>query len=189
MASTLDINGKAVAVNAAPETPLLWVLRDELGLTGTKFGCGLAQCGACTVHVNGDPVRSCVTPIAALDGAKIATIESLGGMHPLQQAWVRHDVPQCGYCQSGQIMAAAALLAQTKSPSDEDIDNAMSGNICRCGTYQRIRAAIKDAAGLAAAPVVAAPPAAAVAAKPIASSDIDDEIAAASGSTGRGARQ
>jgi isoquinoline 1-oxidoreductase alpha subunit len=185
MTSTLDINGKTVAVKAAPGTPLLWVLRDELGLTGTKFGCGMAQCGACTVHVNGDPVRSCVTPIAALAGAKIATIESLGGEHPLQQAWVRHDVPQCGYCQSGQIMSAAALLAATKSPSDEDIDNAMSGNICRCGTYQRIRAAIKDAAGLAAAPTVAAP----AAAKPVASSDVDDEIAAASGSTGRGVGQ
>jgi isoquinoline 1-oxidoreductase alpha subunit len=185
MTSTLDINGRIVTVKAVPETPLLWVLRDELGLTGTKFGCGLAQCGACTVHVNGDPVRSCVTPIAALEGAKIATIESLGGAHPLQQAWVKHDVPQCGYCQSGQIMSAAALLAQTPSPSDEDIDNAMSGNICRCGTYQRIRAAIKDAAGLAEAPVVAAP----AAAKPVASNDVDDEIAAASGSTGRGVGQ
>ena len=184
MTSTLDINGKTVTVKADPETPLLWVLRDELGLTGTKFGCGMAQCGACTVHVNGDPVRSCVTPIAALSGAKIATIESLGGTHPLQQAWVAHDVPQCGYCQSGQIMSAAALLAQTKSPSDEDIDNAMSGNICRCGTYQRIRAAIKDAAGMAAAPVVAAPDA-----KKVAANDVDDEIAAASGATGRGAGQ
>jgi len=185
MTSTLDINGKAVVVKADPETPLLWVLRDELGLTGTKFGCGMAQCGACTVHVNGDPVRSCVTPIAAVAGAKIATIESLGGSHPLQQAWVKHDVPQCGYCQSGQIMSAAALLAATKSPSDEDIDNAMSGNICRCGTYQRIRAAIKDAAGMVAAPVVAAP----AAAKPVASNDIDDDIAAASGSTSRGVGQ
>jgi len=188
MTSTLDINGKTITVKADPETPLLWVLRDELGLTGTKFGCGLAQCGACTVHVNGDAVRSCVTPIAALSGAKIATIESLGGEHPLQQAWVRHDVPQCGYCQSGQIMSAAALLAQTKKPSDEDIDNAMSGNICRCGTYQRIRAAIKDAASLAAAPLVAAP-AAQGSGKPAASNDIDDEIAAASGSTSRGVGQ
>ena len=185
MTSTLDINGKAVTVKADPETPLLWVLRDELGLTGTKFGCGLAQCGACTVHVNGDAVRSCVTPLAALSGAKITTIESLGGEHPLQQAWVRHDVPQCGYCQSGQIMSAAALLAQTKAPSDEDIDNAMSGNICRCGTYQRIRAAIKDVAGLAAAPVVGAL-AAPASSKPTASNDVDDEIAAASGSTSRG---
>ena len=188
MTSTLEINGKAVTVKADPETPLLWVLRDELGLTGTKFGCGMAQCGACTVHVNGDPVRSCVTPVAALSGAKIATIESLGGEHPLQQAWVRHDVPQCGYCQSGQIMSAAALLAQTRSPSDEDIDNAMSGNICRCGTYQRIRAAIKDAAALVAAPLVPAP-AAQGGGKPVASSDVDDDIAAASGSTGRGASQ
>ncbi|EJL33689.1 aerobic-type carbon monoxide dehydrogenase, small subunit CoxS/CutS-like protein [Caulobacter sp. AP07] len=185
MAATLDVNGKTISVKADPETPLLWVLRDELGLTGTKFGCGLAQCGACTVHVNGDPVRSCVTPIAALAGAKITTIESLGGAHPLQQAWVKHDVPQCGYCQSGQIMSAAALLSQNKAPSDEDIDNAMSGNICRCGTYQRIRAAIKDAAGMASAPVAAAP----VVTKPVAMNDIDDDIAAASGSTGRGAGQ
>src|SRR5882757_1920230 len=110
----LNINGKQYDVDLPSDTPLLWVLRDELGLTGTKFGCGLAQCGACTVHVNGDPVRSCVTPIAALSGAKITTIESLGGAHPLQQAWVRHDVPQCGYCQSGQIMSAAALLSQNK---------------------------------------------------------------------------
>ena len=182
---TLNINGKDQELNVPADMPLLWVLRDVAHLTGTKFGCGMAQCGACTVHVNGDPVRSCVTPIAALSGAKIATIESLGGEHPLQQAWVRHDVPQCGYCQSGQIMSAAALLAQTKTPSDEDIDNAMSGNICRCGTYQRIRAAIKDAAGLAAAPVVAAP----AATKPVASNDVDDEIAAASGSTGRGVGQ
>ncbi|WP_426029349.1 (2Fe-2S)-binding protein [Caulobacter sp. DWP3-1-3b2] len=181
MTATLDINGRTVTVKADPETPLLWVLRDELGLTGTKFGCGMAQCGACTVHVNGDPVRSCVTPIATLNGAKIATIESLGGTHPLQKAWVAHDVPQCGYCQSGQIMSAAALLAQTKSPSDEDIDNAMSGNICRCGTYQRIRAAIKDAAGLASASLVNAP------AATTAANEIDAEIAAASGSTGRGA--
>ena len=180
----LTINGRAMSVDAAGDTPLLWVIREQLQMTGTKFGCGAGLCGACTVHVNGDPVRSCVTPIAALSGAKIATIESLGGEHPLQQAWVRHDVPQCGYCQSGQIMSAAALLAQTKAPSDEDIDNAMSGNICRCGTYQRIRAAIKDAAGLAAAPVVATPEA-----KKVAANDVDDEIAAASGATGRGAGQ
>ena len=143
----LDVNGKAFDVKAAPDTPLLWVLRDELGLTGSKYGCGVGQCGACTVLADGSPIRSCSVPISALAAAKITTIESLGGSHPLQVAWVNNDVPQCGYCQSGQIMSAAALLAQTKSPSDEDIDNAMSGNICRCGTYQRIRAAIKDAAG------------------------------------------
>ena len=145
MTSTLDINGKAVTIKAGPETPLLWVLRDELGLTGTKFGCGMAQCGACTVHVNGDPVRSCVTPIAALSGAKIATIESLGGEHPLQQAWVRHDVPQCGYCQSGMVMAAAALLKERPRPTDADIDRGVT-NLCRCGTYARIRIAIHRAA-------------------------------------------
>jgi len=151
MAMTLDVNGKAVAVKAAPETPLLWVLRDELGLTGSKFGCGIGQCGACTVLADGSPIRSCSMPISALEGTKIATIESLGGAHPLQQAWVKHDVPQCGYCQSGQLMSAAALLNSNPHPSDADIDAAMDGNICRCGTYQRIHAAIKDAAGLAAA--------------------------------------
>jgi isoquinoline 1-oxidoreductase subunit alpha len=146
MATTLDINGKAVTAQAAPDTPLLWVLRDELGLTGTKFGCGVAQCGACTVHLDGQPIRSCVTPIAAVGAGKITTIEGLGGAHPVQAAWVRHDAPQCGYCQSGQIMSAAALLAEKPKPSDEDIDGAMAGNICRCGAYQRIRAAIKDVA-------------------------------------------
>jgi isoquinoline 1-oxidoreductase subunit alpha len=146
MPTAIEINGKAVTVQAAPETPLLWVLRDELQMTGTKYGCGIAQCGACTVHVNGAPTRSCVTAIGDVAGAKVTTIEGLGNTHPLQTAWVRHDVPQCGYCQSGQIMSAAALLAATPSPSDQDIDDAMSGNICRCGTYQRIRAAIKDAA-------------------------------------------
>lgn len=150
MAIALEVNGKSVSVNAAEDTPLLWVLRDELGLTGTKYGCGIAQCGACTVHINGQPARACQTPVSAVGGMKITTIEGLGGHHPLQQAWVAADVPQCGYCQSGQIMSAAALLAQTKHPSDSDIDAAMSGNICRCGTYQRIRAAIKDAAGIAA---------------------------------------
>ena len=161
MATTLDVNGRAVQVQAAPDTPLLWVLRDELGLTGTKYGCGVAQCGACTVLADGQPVRACVAPVSAFAGAKIATIESLGGQHPLQQAWVRHDVPQCGYCQSGQIMSAVALLTTTPQPSDEDIDAAMDGNICRCGTYQRIRAAIKDAAGMgpAAPPPVAVTPA------------------------------
>ena len=149
MAMTLEVNGKPLAVKASPDTPLLWVLRDELGLTGSKYGCGIAQCGACTVLVDGQPVRSCSTPIEGLAGMKISTIESLGGSHPLQQAWVKYDVPQCGYCQSGQLMSAAALLAAKPKPSDADIDAAMDGNICRCGTYQRIRAAIKDAAGLA----------------------------------------
>ena len=160
MAMTLDVNGKPLAVKAAPDTPLLWVLRDELQLTGTKYGCGVSQCGACTVLVDGQPTRSCVTPIEGLAAAKITTIESLGGAHPVQAAWVKHDVPQCGYCQSGQIMSAVALLNSTPKPTDADIDGAMDGNICRCGTYQRVRAAIKDAAGVApAAPtaVVAAP--------------------------------
>ena len=151
MAIALEINGKSVSVNAADDTPLLWVLRDELGLTGTKYGCGIAQCGACTVHVGGQPTRACQTPVSAVAGMKVTTIEGLGGHHPVQQAWVKADVPQCGYCQSGQIMSAAALLAEKRRPTDADIDAAMSGNICRCGTYQRIRAAIKDAAGIAAA--------------------------------------
>lgn len=151
MATTLEINGKSVSVKAADDTPLLWVLRDELGLTGTKYGCGIAQCGACTVHIDGQPARSCQTPVSAAAGLKVTTIEGLGGHHPVQQAWVAADVPQCGYCQSGQIMSAVALLAETKHPTDADIDAAMSGNICRCGTYQRVRAAIKDAAGIAAA--------------------------------------
>jgi len=150
MTTTLDVNGKAVAVKADPGTPLLWVLRDELGLTGSKFGCGVGQCGACTVLADGSPIRSCSTPIGALGAAKITTIESLGGAHPLQVAWVKNDVPQCGYCQSGQLMSAAALLAKTPKPSDAEIDAAMSGNICRCGTYQRIHAAIKEASGQAA---------------------------------------
>jgi isoquinoline 1-oxidoreductase alpha subunit len=149
MAITLNINGQDVSVDAPPDTPLLWALRDELNLTGTKYGCGIAQCGACTVHLNGQPQRSCQAPIGALAGVKITTIEGLGGNHPVQAAWIKHDVPQCGYCQSGQIMSAVALLAKTPKPTDADIDAAMSGNICRCGTYQRIRAAIKDAAGVA----------------------------------------
>jgi isoquinoline 1-oxidoreductase alpha subunit len=130
--------------------PLLWVLRDLLGLTGTKFGCGVAQCGACTVHLDGAPLRSCVTPVSAVGGRKITTIEGLStrGDHPVQRAWAELDVVQCGYCQSGQIMAAAALLAEKPDPSDAEIDAAMSGNICRCGTYQRIRAAVHRAAGL-----------------------------------------
>ena len=151
MAVRLTINGEARTLAADPDMPLLWALRDELHLTGTKFGCGMAQCGACTVHVNGQPMRACITPIAMLEGAKVTTIEGLGGEHPLQKAWVEHDVPQCGYCQSGQIMSAAALLARNPHPSDADIDTAMRGNICRCGTYQRIRAAIKTAAGQAVA--------------------------------------
>ncbi|HZK98449.1 MAG TPA: (2Fe-2S)-binding protein [Caulobacteraceae bacterium] len=147
MARTVQINGKAVTVSSAADTPLLWVLRDELGMTGTKYGCGIAQCGACTVHADGVAIRSCQTPIGALGAARITTIEGLGGIHPLQVSWVKLDVPQCGYCQSGQIMSAAALIAKTPAPSDADIDAAMNGNICRCGAYQRIRAAIKDAAG------------------------------------------
>lgn len=146
MSIALQVNGKTLQVEAAPDTPLLWVLRDELKMTGSKIGCGIAQCGACTVHADGQPIRSCSTPIEALAGVKITTIEGLNGDHPLQVAWVKHDVPQCGYCQSGQIMAAAALLAEKPRPTDADIDAAMSGNICRCGAYQRIRAAIKDAA-------------------------------------------
>ena len=146
--ATLDINGKSLNVNADPSTPLLWVIRDTLGMTGTKFGCGAGLCGACTVHLDGAAVRSCQTPLSAAAGAKVATIESLGknNTHPLQVAWIKHDVPQCGYCQSGQLMSAAALLAKNKNPSDADIDAAMAGNICRCGTYVRVRAAIKTAA-------------------------------------------
>ncbi len=150
--ATFVVNGKRETVNAEPDTPLLWVLRENLGLTGTKFGCGIAQCGACTVHLDGQPLRSCVTPIAAVEGRNVVTIEGLsarGGLHPVQQAWIAEDVPQCGYCQSGQVMSAAALLARTPAPTDKEIDAAMSGNICRCGTYQRIRAAIHLAATLA----------------------------------------
>ena len=146
MASTLDVNGRSYNVNSAPDTPLLWVLRDELGLTGTKYGCGIAQCGACTVLSDGQAVRSCQLPVSAVGAAKITTIEGLGGTHPLQAAWVKLDVPQCGYCQSGQIMSAVALLATTPKPDDAAITAAMDGNICRCGAYQRIRAAIKEAA-------------------------------------------
>ena len=146
MTVTLVINGETRKVEAEPDTPLLWVLRDELHLTGTKYGCGIAQCGACTVHLDGQAVRSCQTPIGAVGQGKITTIEGLGGNHPVQESWVRLDVPQCGYCQSGQIMSATALLAQNPAPSDADIDAAMRGNLCRCGAYQRIHAAIKDAA-------------------------------------------
>jgi len=142
------LNGKAQTVEAPPAMPLLWVLRDTLGLTGTKFGCGMSLCGACTVHINGQPVRSCVTPISTIAGKTIVTIEglSVASNHPIQQAWIEEDVPQCGYCQSGQIMTAAALLAKTTHPSDADIDEAMHGNICRCGTYDTIRRAIHRAA-------------------------------------------
>lgn len=145
---SLIINGKSQVISADLSTPLLWVLRDELGLVGTKFGCGIASCGACTVHVEGVATRSCILPVASLAGKNITTIEGLSenGDHPVQVAWLENDVPQCGYCQSGQIMSAAALLAQNASPSDEDIDNAMMGNICRCGTYVRIKSAIKQAA-------------------------------------------
>ena len=146
--TSFTVNGKSVTVDADPSTPVLWALRDHLQLTGTKFGCGAALCGACTVHLDGTPIRSCQTPLSAAAGKSVSTIESLSrnNSHPLQKAWIAHDVPQCGYCQSGQLMSAAALLAGNKNPSDADIDNAMSGNICRCGTYVRVRAAIKTAA-------------------------------------------
>jgi len=149
MSITLSINGKTHEVDVTPDTPLLWVLRDVIGMTGTKFGCGIAACGACTVHLNGQPVRSCRLPIAAFVGKKITTIEGIGDTPAgkrLQAAWLELDVVQCGYCQSGQIMAASALLAAKPKPTDDDIDTAMSANICRCGTYPRIRAAIHRAA-------------------------------------------
>jgi len=147
--TSFTVNGKAVSVDADPSTPVLWALRDNLQLTGTKFGCGAAMCGACTVHLNGQAVRSCITPISSVAGQKINTIESLEADRvgkAVQAAWIKHDVAQCGYCQSGQIMSATALLRTNKKPTDADIDGAMAGNICRCGTYARIRAAIKDAA-------------------------------------------
>jgi isoquinoline 1-oxidoreductase alpha subunit len=146
-----NLNGKTQTVEAPPAMPLLWVLRDTLGLTGTKFGCGMSLCGACTVHINGQAVRSCVTPVSAVEGKRVVTIEglSMNTNHPVQQAWIEQDVPQCGYCQSGQIMTAAALLAKTSRPTDADIDEAMHGNICRCGTYDTIRAAIHRAAEIA----------------------------------------
>ncbi len=148
MATKLKVNGKAVVVKSEDDTPLLWVVRDEIGMTGTKFGCGAGLCGACTVLMDGVAIRSCQTPVSAAAGKSISTIESLSrnNTHPLQKAWIKHDVPQCGYCQSGQLMSAAALLASNKNPSDAEIDNAMSGNLCRCGTYVRVRAAIKTAA-------------------------------------------
>ena len=146
--ATLTLNGRPVTLEVADDMPLLWAIRDYVGLTGTKFGCGAGLCGACTVHVDGEAMRSCVTPIASVDGKEVTTIEGLSsaGDHPVQLAWVAEDAPQCGYCQSGQIMQAAALLADNPDPSDADIDRAMQGNICRCGTYNQIRAAIKHAA-------------------------------------------
>lgn len=144
------VNGKPQRLDVDPATPILWVLREQLGMTGTKFGCGVAQCGACTAHLDGQPIRSCSTPISEADGRKITTIEGLatpeGELHPLQQAWIDEQVPQCGYCQSGQLMSAVALLRDSPNPTDEEIDAAMSGNICRCGAYGRIRKAIKAAA-------------------------------------------
>jgi aerobic-type carbon monoxide dehydrogenase small subunit (CoxS/CutS family) len=144
------VNGEPRQIDVSPDMPLLWALRETLGLTGTKYGCGMALCGACTVHVDGVPTRSCVTPVSAVAGQHVTTIEGLSATseHPVQRAWIEIDVPQCGYCQSGQLMSAAALLARNDSPTDADIDRAMAGNICRCGTYQRIRAAIHRAAEL-----------------------------------------
>ena len=147
--STFTVNGQSTTVDADPSTPVLWALRDHLGLTGTKFGCGMAQCGACTVHFNGEAVRSCMLPISAVANGRVTTIEAMADDkvgRAVQDAWVKHDVAQCGYCQSGQVMSAAALLKKTPKPSDAQIDTAMAGNVCRCGTYQRIRAAIHDAA-------------------------------------------
>lgn len=150
MALTLNLNGRAVSVDAPPDMPLLWVLRDVLHLHGTKYGCGIGQCGACTVHLGGKPVRACLTPVSAVGNQPITTIEGLSqdGTHPVQIAWQELDVPQCGYCQAGQMMSAAALLSKNPKPSDSDIDSAMNGNLCRCATYLRIRAAVHRAAGM-----------------------------------------
>jgi len=150
MAITFNLNGGKQTLEVNPQTPLLWVLRDTLGMTGTKFGCGAALCGACTVHINGNPVRSCVTQISSVAGKTVTTIEGLSAdtSHPVQRAWIEEDVPQCGYCQSGQIMAVASLLAKTAKPTDADIDEALHGNICRCGTYSQIRRAVHRAAEL-----------------------------------------
>jgi isoquinoline 1-oxidoreductase subunit alpha len=152
MSITLSVNGRSHTVDVAPDTPLLWVLRDHLDLVGTKYGCGMGICGTCNVHLNGEVARSCVIPVSAVGDRAVTTIEGLdpNGAHPLQQSWVEHDVAQCGYCQAGQIMTAAALLKSKPRPSDADIDEAMAGNLCRCGTYLRIRAAIHHAAGSAA---------------------------------------
>jgi aerobic-type carbon monoxide dehydrogenase small subunit (CoxS/CutS family) len=160
MAIQFTLNGKPQSVDVNPNMPLLWVLRDTLGMTGTKFGCGMALCGACTVHIDGEATRSCVTPISTVSEKKITTIEGLSPdrSHPVQKAWIEFDVPQCGYCQSGQIMSAASLLAKKAQPSDTEIDDAMKGNICRCGTYQRIRQAVHRAAQLQSAPAKAAKP-------------------------------
>lgn len=146
---SLNVNGQAIETDATPDTPLLWVLRDHLGMNGTKFGCGMAQCGACTVHLDGKPVRACVTPLRRVAGRKVRTIEAMQADrvgHAVQQAWLKIDVPQCGYCQSGQVMSAVALLSSNPAPSDADIDTAMSGNLCRCGTYNQVREAIHAAA-------------------------------------------
>lgn len=153
MKYTLNVNGQSRAVDVAPDTPMLWVLRDHLDLVGTKFGCGVGMCGACTIHVNGVPMRGCMTPVSTVGRQRITTIEGLdpAGKHPLQQAWVELDVPQCGYCQAGQIMTASALLKDNPQPTDEEIDGAMSGNLCRCATYLRIRSGIKRAAEIAVA--------------------------------------
>ena len=144
---SIDINGTRRAVDVDPNTPVLWVLRDHLNLVGTKYGCGIAQCGACTIHVDGNAVRSCILPVSQIENKKVTTIEGISqnGDHPVQKAWLEHDVPQCGYCQPGQIMTAVALLNKTPTPSDDEIESAMHGNLCRCGTYLRIRAAVKTA--------------------------------------------
>ncbi len=146
----LTVNGKAQEIDIDPDTPVLWAVREQLGLNGTKFGCGASLCGACTVHIDGQPVRSCVTPLSEAEGKEVTTIEGIaspdGTLHAVQEAWIKHQVPQCGYCQSGQIMSAVALLTENSNPSDEDIDTAMAGNVCRCGMYTRIKAAIKTAA-------------------------------------------
>ena len=159
---SVTINGERHDMDVDPSTPLLWVIREQTGLSGTKFGCGIAQCGACTVHLNGSPIRSCVTPVQAAANQSITTIEGIGsqqtGLHAIQQAWIDEQVPQCGYCQSGQIMSAVALLSENSTPTDEDIDRAMSGNICRCGTYPRIRKGIKRAAAMLAETTVSEEP-------------------------------